>query len=335
MDERDRLSAKRDRTARFYRVVRFLEARGERGATPEEVARAVDVSKRTVYRDLKAIDEELGLPVWSDDGRFGLEGKGLLPALQLTQPEAMAVFLSARLMARYADEYDPDLAGAFQKIAEGLPEVLAAHVADTLDRMRRLGTEPRDRRAILATLTRAWAERRVVELRYRTGTYDGRPGSRPATVRPYLLEPSLTTRALYLIGHDETRNAVRTFKLERIEAVTLTPRVFEPPDDGKAERALERAWDIVADQPEVEVVVRFASTVASRVRETRWHPSEATEPGPNGSLTWRARVSGTLEVRSWILGWGADAEVLAPAELRTEVAAVLGRAAAAYAPDGR
>ena len=40
IDERDRLSAKRDRTARFYRVVRFLEGRGDRGAAPEEIAAA-------------------------------------------------------------------------------------------------------------------------------------------------------------------------------------------------------------------------------------------------------------------------------------------------------
>ena len=53
-DERDRLSAKRDRTARFYRVVTFLEGRGERGATPVEIAQAVGMSKRTAYRDLVA-----------------------------------------------------------------------------------------------------------------------------------------------------------------------------------------------------------------------------------------------------------------------------------------
>ena len=118
-DERDRLSAKRDRTARFYRVVTFLEGRGERGATPTEIAQAVGMSKRTAYRDLVAIQEELLIPIWEDGGRYGLDEKGLLPALRLTQAEAMAVFLSARLMARYSDAYDPDLAAAFQKLAVG------------------------------------------------------------------------------------------------------------------------------------------------------------------------------------------------------------------------
>ena len=335
-DERDRLSAKRDRTARFYRVVTVLEGRGERGATADEIAVAVGVSKRTIYRDLQAIDQELLIPIWQVDGRFGLEERGLLPALRLTQAEAMAAFLSARLMARYADSYDPDLAAAFRKLATGLPDILRAHVDGTLDQMARMlgrrGTEGPAERTVLHRLTRAWAERRVVELRYQGGTYDATKGTRTARVRPYLIEPSLTTRALYLIGWDETRAAMRTFKLARIEDVTLTTATFEPPPDGTIEETFSRAWDIIADQPAVEVVLRFSSAVAGRVAETRWHPSQAIEQGDEGSLTWRARVSGTLEIRSWILGWGADVEVLAPANLRHEVARSVQAAAAAYGP---
>jgi predicted DNA-binding transcriptional regulator YafY len=330
-DERDRLSAKRDRTARFYRVVTFLESRGERGATPTEIAQAVGMSKRTAYRDLVAIQEELLIPIWEDGGRYGLDEKGLLPALRLTQAEAMAVFLSARLMARYSDTYDPDLAAAFQKLASGLPDVLATHVLRTFDLLSQRATDDATERAINQRLTRAWAERRVVEISYRGGTYDPTKGTRRTRVHPYLIEPSIATRALYLIGWDETRKAIRTFKLERIEEVNLTAETFEPPEEGSIEATFPAAWDIIADQPAVEVVLRFSPTVAGRVRETRWHPSERLTEGEDGSLTWRARVSGTLEIRSWILGWGADVEVLEPPELRQEIAGIVRDAAARYA----
>ncbi len=329
-EDRDRLSAKRDRTARFYRVVSFLEGRGERGASPVEIAQSVGVSKRTIYRDLIAIQDELLLPIWEDGGRYGIDEKGLLPALRLTQPEAMAVFLSARLMARHADGYDPDLAGAFQKLAGGLPEVLEAHVRGTLDLMARRAPEGAAERTVIQRLTRAWAERRVVEIRYRGGIYDPTKGTRRARVRPYLIEPSLATRALYLIGWDETRGGMRTFKLDRIEEVGLAGERFEAPPDGSIEETLGQAWDIIADQPAVDVVLRFSPVVAARVAETRWHPSERTEPAADGSLTWRARVSGTLEIRSWVLGWGADVEVLGPAELREEIAGILRQGAANY-----
>lgn len=332
IDERDRLSAKRDRTARFYRVVRFLEGRGDRGATPEEIAAAVGMSKRTVYRDLKAIEDELLLPVWSEEGRFGLADSGLLPALSLTREEAMAVFLSARLIARYADAYDPDLGAAFQKLAEGLPPILARHIIDSVDLLSRLRPADPGRRSIIRSLTGAWADRRVVELRYRAGTYDVRKGTRRARVRPYLIEPSLTTRALYLIGFDETRAAVRTFKIDRIESVSPTTDRFDPPSEEAIENSLAVAWDIISDQPRTEVRLRFSAGVAGRVQETRWHPTQVVETGPEGSLEWQATVAGTVEIRSWILGWGADVEVLAPAELRAEIGLILATAADRYRP---
>ena len=184
----------------------------------------------------------------------------------------MAVFLSARLMARYSDGYDPDLAAAFQKLASGLPEVLAAHVQETFDLMSRRAPEDARERTINQRLTRAWAERRVVEIDYRGGTYDPTKGTRTTRVRPYLIEPSIATRALYLIGWDETREAIRTFKLERIEAVALTAETFEAPPEGTIQETFGAAWDIIADLPPVDVVLRFSPTVAARVRETRWHP---------------------------------------------------------------
>ena len=92
------------------------------------------MSVRTVYRDLNAIEGELHLPVWGEDGVWGIDStKAFLPPLKLTQQEAMAVVLSARLMVRYVDKYDPDLAAAFEKLERGLPPALAEHVERTLD----------------------------------------------------------------------------------------------------------------------------------------------------------------------------------------------------------
>ena len=154
---------------------------------------------------------------------------------------------------------------------------------------------------------------------------------RRATVRPYLIEPSLQTHALYLIGWDETRAGLRTFKIERMRDVSLTPRTFEPPEPGTVERALQRAWDIIADQEAVEVVLLFSPNVSARVGETTWHPTQSIQTRPDGTLHWQATVSGTIEIRLWILSWGDDVEVLAPASLRDDVAATHRRAAGRYA----
>jgi proteasome accessory factor B len=329
-DDRGRYASKRDRLARLTRLVSILQAHPE-GMRTGDIATRVGMSVRTVYRDLTALQDELRLPVWGEEGVWGIDDeKAFLPPLKLTQQEAMAVVLSARLMVRYADKYDPDLAAAFEKLERGLPSPLAEHVERTLDG---LSKAPRDERfsANVRLLTRAWAERRVVTIDYAPANYEAGAAPRRATVHPYLLEPSLQTHALYLIGFDEARAALRTFKIERIKTVALTPRTFDPPDAASTTTALRAAWDIIADQPPVEVVLRFSPAVASRVLEATWHPTQTVEIQPDDWLRWRATVSGTIEIRLWILSWGDSVEVVSPTSLREDVAATLRRALANYA----
>jgi len=326
----EREPSKRDRTARLMRVARLLEG-NPNGMRPKDIADRLGMSVRNVYRDLKALEREVGLPVWAADGRWGVESEGFLPPLKLTLQEAMAVFLGARLMVRYADKYDPDLASAFEKLAATLPEALRDRVARSLDVLQEA---PRDAAFSdhVRQLTRAWADHRVVEITYEGAAFEGRSGERSRrTVRPFLIEPSLQTHALYLIGWDEGRDAMRTFKIERIREVRVTSRSFEAPEGTSLERDLRRGWDIIADQPAVDVVLRFAPAVADRVLETTWHALQRTERTPDGGLLWRSTVSGVIEIRLWILSWGEDVEVLEPADLREQVAGILSRAAARYA----
>jgi proteasome accessory factor B len=321
-------AAKRDRLARFYRVVRYLAAHPE-GATVEAVAEFVGMSRRTVYRDLVALQDEIDIPLWAADGKWGVLEGAILPPLRLTLDEGVAFFLAARLTAQFADHYDPDTGAAFQKLAEILPPAVAGHLVSTIDV---LASRPHDEQATrhLRQLARAWAERRVVELTYNPAAHSpGRPPRR-ARVQPYLLEASAATRALYLIGFDESRDAIRTFKLQRILELSVSPETFEPPDEGDVQEALARAWGVIADQEEVEVVLRFDPSVAGQVTETNWHPSERVAQEPDGTVRWTARVPGTVEIRRWILSWGEHVEVMAPPELREEVVAVLRAAAGRY-----
>jgi proteasome accessory factor B len=329
LDELGREPAKRDRTARLMRVASLLNAHPD-GMRPKDIAERLGMSVRNVYRDLKALEGEVGLPTWSEEGRWGILESAFLPPLKLNLSEAMAVFLGARLMVRYADKYDPDLASAFEKLAASLPDPLREHVARSLDVLQ---DAPLDAAFIehVRQLTRAWADRRVVEITYEGAAYEGRPGERSRrVVRPYLIEPSLQTHALYLIGFDEDRAAIRTFKIERIREVRVTPRGFEPPEGASLEKDLRRGWDIIADQPPTAILLQFSPAVADRVAETIWHPLQETERRPDGTLLWRSTVSGVVEIRLWILSWGDDVEVLQPTELREQVRAILERAVARY-----
>jgi len=162
----DRGGSKWDRAARYLRIATVLRAHGDEGISAAALARQIGVSRRTIYRDLEAMDLDGGLPVWNDGGRFGLAGDAFLPPLALTLPEAMAIFLAARLLTKATDELDPELIGALVKLAEVLPPVLAEQLHETATAFS--DSTPRDETftRVLRGLTQALAERRVVEIEY-------------------------------------------------------------------------------------------------------------------------------------------------------------------------
>src|SRR3989304_5538779 len=100
------------RAARSLKIASVLHAHGELGISAADLARQIGVSKRTIYRDLDALDMDAGVGIWNDRGRYGLEEGTFLPPLALTLPEAMAFFLAARPLAKASDELDTEGIGA-------------------------------------------------------------------------------------------------------------------------------------------------------------------------------------------------------------------------------
>jgi predicted DNA-binding transcriptional regulator YafY len=323
---------KGDRSARLIRTLRYVEGAGDAGIRPDDLARKLGVSRRTAYRDLKALEREVDLPIWNLHGRWGVRSEGLLPALRFSRDEALSLVLAARLLAKFSTGYDPEYGAALTKLGGMLDEPLRSAVARTVQQISEL-TRDADAQARMRLLATAWVTHRVVEFDY-AAAWSNSGSTRSARVRPYLIEPSAATLAIYIIGYDESRSALRTFRADRIANLKLTSDTFVLPADVELERSLTAAWDIVADQPLEEIVIRFSSAAAARAAETRWHPSQTTTAEPGGTLLWKARVSGTNEIRTWILGWGDGAEVLRPESLRDDLARTHAAAAARYSPRG-
>jgi predicted DNA-binding transcriptional regulator YafY len=327
----DRIGRKRDRLARLLSVASILYSKGsgETGVPVAEIARLTGMTVRTVYRDIRALEEELDVPVFqAGRGRYGIDRKFFLPPLRLSVPEAIVLFLASRLIARWSDQYDAAVVSAFTKLADTLPQPIARHVAATMLAVgEHAPDEPFTR--TFSTVARGWAEGRVVELTYDPGT-----GQEKRTrVRPYALEPDAALRSVYLIGFDEPADAMRTYKVERIRAATLTQDRYEIPDDFDPDRWLANSWGIWSSDstPAERVRLRFDPSIAHRVREAVWHRSQQLVELPDGGVELTVTVAGIVEIRPWILSWGAGVEVLEPAALRQAVAEAVSQAAAQYA----
>jgi len=326
----DRISRKRDRLARLLSVASILYARGsgESGVPVSEIAGLTGMTTRTVYRDIKALEEELAMPIFqAGKGRYGIEKKYFLPPLHLSLPEAVVLFLASRLIARWSDAYDQAVVSAFTKLADLLPQPIARHVAATMLTVGQ--AEPNDQFVRnFAHVAQAWADGRVVEFEYEPGEGE----RRRARVHPYFLEPDAAGRSVYLIGFDETVNAMRTYKVERISSSTLTADRYEIPDDFDPDRWLAHSWGIWSSDTTAtaHVRLRFDASVAHRVREAVWHRSQQLTELPGGGVELAVTVAGIVEIRPWILSWGDGVEVLEPPELREAVISALRGAAARY-----
>jgi len=248
----------------------------------------------------------------------------------------MAVFLAARLLAHYSDKPNPHAAKALTRLSQALRKTaprIAEHISRTAESLNRpLSGAARDYLRALETLTQAWAEGRRVRL----VTQDGAPEGR--LFEPYFIEPSSVGFSSYVIGFDHHRNAIRTFKIERLRAVVSTLEPYTIPDSFDPYQKLGSAWGVNWGDggTPVEVVLRFApGRVTERVREAQWHPSQKIEVQPDGSSIFRVEVGSTLDMKWWIRQWGPDCVVLAPPELRREIGEELRQAAQLYAEFGQ
>lgn len=303
-----------DRRARLLRVEHLLHQHPA-GLTAQRIGELCGVSTRTAYRDLKALDCDVGVPLWQDESRYGIASGYFLPPVKLSLFEATSLFLSSRLAHRHSDERNLSLESAWTKLAAVLPEAVGQHVQATVAAMGKKHENEGFQRTV-EILTQAWAERRRVRISYPSS---GAPPVKERTIEPYFLEPSGISHSLYVIACDVEVEAMRTFKVERIRGIELTEESFEVPEEFDPNTYLGSSWSVWNEEP-VEVALRFSPAVAGRVSEATWHPSQRTEPQPDGSLVWRVKVSGTVEIAPWIRSWGADAEVLAPQELRERIA---------------
>jgi predicted DNA-binding transcriptional regulator YafY len=151
--------------------------------------------------------------------------------------------------------------------------------------------------------------------------------------KTYVIEPHRLVFAqgtLYLVGFVPEYGEVRTFAVDRIVTLSVTEERFEPPES--AEEVFADSLGVNQGTPPQDVKVWFEPRIARYVKERVWHPSQQIDEQPDGSLVLTLHVSNDWALRSWILGFGPLARVLAPPALAAEVSGELARAASQYSP---
>lgn len=301
------------RVARLLDIILRINTRPKMW-TRRALARAFEISERRIQQDLDILVHRLCLPLRHARAGYYLADCRALPAVTFAFGEAVALLLAANVGRAMAGVSSAELAAALARLKDAFPPELA-RLMDTLDSGGAAGDDHRRRH--LELLQEAIATRTTVHMRYATASRAGAESER--AVDPYALVPYV--RSFHLAGYCHDRQEVRIFKVDRIRALRLTGRTFEPPADFDVHEYLGQSWGLMrgAARPPELVQIRFAAQAGRWVAEERWHPDQQSDWQADGSLIFSLVVGITPAFARWVLYYGPEAEVLRPAWLAQEV----------------
>ncbi len=294
------------------------------------LVRALEVSRKTIVRDIAFMRDRLELPIEFDaqiQAYRYMHPVNAFPTVNVTEGELLALLVAQRALQQYrGTPFHRQLEVAFEKLAGGLRDKISFSPTDELRAVsfKNIGIGKTDL-AVFNALSAAALRQTEVAFAYR------KPGDAKKSarrVRPYHL--ANRENLWYLIGFDLEREALRTFALPRISDVVVTRTAFAHPADFSPEKFFASALGVLGGTGDHRVVIRFSAAVAERVREREWHESQEMRDLPGGALELRLRLGALSEVEQWVLSWGAAAEVLAPAELRASIKKTAAALAATY-----
>lgn len=325
--------------ARRFSLQRFaaLDQAVRAGKYPNARTLAVEleVSSRTVQRDIEFLRDRLGVPLAYDEIRHGYyytDPTYRLPTIALSEGELVAIFLAERVLQQFrGTPYARLLARAFAKITAALDDrvtVDLGHLGGAIS-FRTTAASDVDPDLFGELSSAVWHRRRLV-LRYETASR-GEEATRE--VDPYHL--ASVDGQWYLIGFCHLRSSIRMFAPSRIRSIEVTESTFTPSEDFRIDGYLAGSFGVLRgdDGEQYRVKLRFTGAAATYIQERTWHPSQAIVEHPDGGLILHLEVSHLREVERWALSWGADCEVLEPPELRARMVETLARAATSYATD--
>lgn len=289
----------------------YLLLDNERMSAPE-LARRMEVSVRTIYRDAQAL-AEAGIPIYAERGREGglriLPGHRLSRAL-LSESDRQGILAALRAMEQSGAGEAETLRRMTAFLGTSAPDWVQIDLTDWSGRQD----------ALLATLKEAILSRRVLAF-----DYYGESGAATARrVCPQRLW--FKGRTWYLLAYCLTRNAMRTFKLTRIRRAQILPGVFPPEALAAMETPLQK--EDAASFPMIPVELAIDARMAYRVYDD-FDESEITMQD-DGSFRVRTAFPPGAWILSFILGYGDAARVLAPQALCDEVCATLQKTLALY-----
>jgi predicted DNA-binding transcriptional regulator YafY len=288
----------------------LLELESTSWTRATDLARALGVSERTVYRDAQAL-VEAGIPLQGVPGKgYRLPEDYMLAPVQLTTDEAVMLVLGSAYAAQNFDgRYRAAADTAQHKLERLLPAADREHALSLRGTVSLTSPsvfgDPAEE-SLLRQVRHALVEEQTIEVSLATAAAPKR------TLDPYGLVRQGAT--WHIVGHDHQRSRVVHVRLATIERIERTSESFERPESYGA------SPDHPTSSPDQQVRVLFSAEAAAVLQVPPALTIAQRERLSDDRLLLTLRVETERSLLPWLLGWGAHAKVVEPQALRSRIA---------------
>ena len=285
----------------------------------QKIGAELEVSAKTIQRDIDFMRYRLGLPIDYHPREFGFyytEPVTAFPNIEVSEGEIAALLVAQKALAQYeGTPFERPLQSAFRKLTDGLKDRVSFSWHDLEDAIsfRSAGASGADLE-LFETVSKGVLRSVELDFEYRklkSSDYE------PRRVRPYHL--GCLENQWYLFAEDLERRQLRTFALPRMQRVRLTNTGFRRPADFSIARVLSGSFGVHSAGKMQRIRVHFDPFAARLVAERKWHETQRVREKGDGSIILDLELGGLQEIERWILSWGKHARVLAPKELATRI----------------
>ena len=294
--------------------------RSGRGPNCRQLAEELEVSRRTVLRDVDFLRYDLGAPIEYDPDRRGYvytEPNWVMPTVRITEGELFALLVAEKALEAYSGTpWAERLQRIFDRMVTSLPDRIEVAPREQLPRISfDAGAVSLVDPTILETVGTAIRDNETLRIRY-SPLHSGR--TKGYTIDPYMLRQ--THGAWYLVGRDHPTGHIPMFNVSRMISVQPTGATFDyEAAEFDAKGYFEETFGVYETTRRYRCAIEFSGVAARLVRERRWHAQQDLKELPAGRLRFEVTVSHLDDIWPWVLGWGAEAKVIRPKELKERV----------------
>jgi predicted DNA-binding transcriptional regulator YafY len=289
--------------------------------TAPKLALELEVSAKSIHRDIEFMRDRLELPIEFDARRQGYhytQEVSTFPTIQMTEGELFALLVAEKALQQYrGTSFEKPLISAIRKMQESLPNTISLDLNEVGRAISfRTRAEPILNLEVFQLLAEATAHRHQLELTYRK---PGQKAPEQRLIDPYHL--ANINGEWFLFAYDHLRKDIRTFVPARIQSVRRTGKLFQRRQGFSLEHRLRDSFGVHSGEGKFHVELRFSAQVADYIREKKWHESQRLRELPGGAVELRMQLSSLAEVERWVLSWGGNAVVVRPPDLAKSVRA--------------